>query len=253
MRCQALFAFALLSLALGGCAADESEDDAADESSDAITGGTETTERANTLGHLSIAYTNPSGSYTSSFCTATVVAANVVVTAAKCLEIEGQRWTTASARGWRGDFLLSPRAEGSFDRTSFAEIADVRVVDGQPGIALLKLDHALTKARPASLAAAAPRKGAQLSIYGYGCSQDGKADGMVTRKASFSWGTFWGTSLGCDRSGDIGAAVFDGSGKLTAVLGARANNMVFGTDVFVTIPSSSDAGRQISAAVAAWR
>lgn len=256
MNARALLAVTALTAVtalLAGCAAD-SEEDASDESGDAITGGRATSERLNTIGFLTVTHARNNVGQ-SKFCTATMVAPNVVVTAASCLQIDGASWTAGGAAGWSGDFLLSPQVEGTFTARDFAEVSDVRVVRGagRAGIAILKLDHALSKARPASLAATAPARGNALTIYGYGCTKSGEADAMASNKASFSWGSYWGTSLGCGRSADIGAAVFDGRGRLAAVLGDQANNIVFGDDVFVTTETGGGVGRQVGAAIAAWR
>ncbi|MCB9553081.1 MAG: trypsin-like serine protease [Myxococcales bacterium] len=158
-------------------------------------------------------------------CTATLVAPEVGLTAAHCVD-----FGTRDQPGRYGTFTLEPAAGGQrqfvIERYRSYSSGDL----GPADLALFRLATPVPAdvARPAPLAATLPGNGAPLTVFGYGCTQRNDGTDWRKRKASFPMGT--ATNHLCP--GDSGGPVFDDS--TGAVLRVNSGYYLdgFGTDIF---------------------
>lgn len=119
-------------------------------------------------------------------CTGTLVAPNVIVTAAHCENFESKLTV-----GNHGSFtvMATPTTDAW---TSTVDLVKVYNPSGAvtPDVALLRLATSVpdSVAHPARLAAAIPAQGTPVTLYGYGCTQLGSSVGMGTkRKLSYAF------------------------------------------------------------------
>lgn len=245
----------LLPLALlAGCAAPESSDaeDPA-EASDAIKAGSAASTHRQTVGHLFITRKTADGDMQLHSCTATLLAPNVVLTANACGTFYSWSWG-ASTQSHDASFFLE-------DVESRAVVIDAKTLmdpkypdDPAQALLLMKLDRSVRSATPAKLAAAAPSKGANVTIEGFGCDSS-----LCTELKSrdLTWAPTFGTSVG--EADDIGAPLFDQSGALVGVVGRfrdPAPALVLGRDLVVPIVSykgSNDFRAAVQSTLNAWR
>lgn len=158
-------------------------------------------------------------------CTATLVAPEVGLTAAHCVN-----FGTRDQPGRYGTFTLEPAAGGQrqfvIERYRSYSSGDL----GPADLALFRLATPVPAdiARPAPLAATLPTNGAPLTVFGYGCTRRNDGTDWRKRKASFPMGT--ATNHLCP--GDSGGPVFDDS--TGAVLRVNSGYYLdgFGTDIF---------------------
>ncbi len=163
---------------------------------------------------------------TISGCTATLVAPNVIITAAHCVDYRS---------GAYGDNFTIRRADGSVNRYRLVEI--ISYSRGQLGpndITLGRLDRNVPPevASPAPIASSDPAPGETLTIYGYGCTARGRGTDWQKRKFSFPMGT---TSRNlCP--GDSGGPVMTASGAVLRINSGYYTNS--GTDIFGHVPTN---------------
>lgn len=158
-------------------------------------------------------------------CTATLVAPEVGLTAAHCVN-----YGTREQPGNYGTFTLEPAAGGqrrfTIERYKSYSSGDL----GPSDLALFRLSSPVPAdvARPAPLAATYPGSGRPLTVFGYGCTQRNSGTDWRKRKASFPMGQ--NTNHLCP--GDSGGPVFDDDSG--AVLRVNSGYYLdgFGTDIF---------------------
>lgn len=149
-------------IALAGCVTDTSDADleTATEQTEPIIGGALTRERPE-VGMASFSW----GSY----CTATLIAPRVAITASHCV-----RYATRDVTGYYGSFRVDKQPSGSARYSIDRYRAFTGSGLGAPDVALLRLATAVPAdvATPAPLATAKPASRTPLTIYGYGCNDD---------------------------------------------------------------------------------
>jgi V8-like Glu-specific endopeptidase len=243
---RALLPVALL---LIGCAGASPEGDDASAASDAIVDGAETFE------HPEIGLFHNGGSY----CTATLIRANVVLTAAHCVTgghkdeaVTGYSFDVESS-------AASPATHFEIDRAYTIPVA--ADFDGTQNwrlkdIALLRLTTPVPAAlaQPLAVATSRPNPGDETAIYGFGCTSrvadanGHRPGGGVKRKAELAWHS---SSLGSGASTNVCPG--DSGGPWLDV----AANAVFGTtsgivnedDRFGDVPASA---AEINRVADAW-
>ena len=184
-----------------------------------IVGGRLTAERPE-VGSISM---NGSG------CTATLVAPDVVITAAHCLN-----YGTRRNRGDYGSFTIETRAaRRSFTVTQYVSFGrDL----GRDDVALLQLETPVPNvlAQPAAIATQAPAPGSTLTVYGYGCTHRAGNSDWQKRKASFAQGR--DSSYLCP--GDSGGPVFDETTGSVLRINSGYWMDSAGTDIYGDIPAN---------------
>ncbi len=226
MKAHALgLASLLLLLTVGGCAADTGEDDEGESQAAPIIGGSETRDTP-AAGIVNFSW----GSY----CTATLIAPRVAITASHCV-----RYATRDATGRYGSFTIDKQPSGSARYTVDRYRAFVGEGLGAGDVALLRLSTEVpsTVAIPAKLATSMPSNGARLTIFGYGCNDDWEhqTGGGTKRKFQYSYGTTLretlcpGDSGGPVRVDATGAVLLINSGWVSDFWGGKR-------DVFGEIP-----------------
>ncbi len=257
MRRARSLPLALASLALVACAAeaDAGGDDAATGGS-AIANGTPIDERSSTVGQLVYERQREDGAKQSNYCTATLVAPDVVLTAGKCLAFSQWLFGSTTAQP-RGLFLLGSNLD--LEKPIVPNVAGFEVV-GQTAndpllektLVLVRLTAPVPGARPATLATALPARGEATSIFGYGCSTKTWDDGVL-RTTKVTWGSLFGSSATCD-AGDRGAPLFDARGGLVGVVTDDGAGKLLGRDTIVAIPKTdeTDFAKAIGAILGSW-
>lgn len=155
-------------------------------------------------------------------CTGTLVAADVVLSAAHCFDY-------ASGERSVGDFVLDlPSGARAFPT---AEVEIFGDTTGPRDLALVRLAERVppSVARPARIAVAAPSRGETVTLWGYGCTarpepiQPTYPGGAIAsgaartkRRAAFAWDEH--SMHACP--GDSGGPVLDGFGAIVAVASA---------------------------------
>ena len=155
-------------------------------------------------------------------CTATLVAPDVIITAAHCVGYE-----THHNGGNLGQFNVE--VGNSFQSFPISKIISLGQELGANDIAVAKLSVNVPRdmAQPAPVAVQTPNIGNSLTVYGYGCTRrDGVTDGQK-REAHFTSGE--ASAVLCP--GDSGGPVFDNmSGSITRInsgyyLGGRGEDV----------------------------
>ena len=104
-----------------------------------------------------------------SYCTATLIAPRVAITASHCVE-----YASRDATGYFGSFRIDKAGSGSawFDIDRYRAFVGSGL--GAPDVALLRLANPVPAnvATPAPIATSKPSNGTPLTIYGYGCNDD---------------------------------------------------------------------------------
>ena len=163
---------------LTACAAAPEEDAPATDSS-AVIGGTETRE-APEVGKASFSW----GSY----CTATLIAPRVAITASHCVD-----YRTRDASGSFGRFYIEKAAGGTASYAIDRYRAFARDGLGDVDVALIRLRDAVPAdvATPARYATTGASNGTDLVLYGYGCNDnwEDQTGGGVKRKFNYDLGT----------------------------------------------------------------
>ncbi len=204
-----------------GCAADttmdalppEAPEPRLGERSDEIVGGTITSARPE-VGYIS-------------GCTATLVAPDVIITAAHCL---GYR--SATRRGSYGRFTILPASGGqrSFPIVRYRSYSRQL---GRDDVALMQLGEPVPDAlaTPAGLADAEPPSGAGLTIFGFGCTTRGRRSDW--RKRAFDFRQGERTSNLCP--GDSGGPVMTEDGRVLRINSGYYLDR-YGTDIYGMVP-----------------
>jgi hypothetical protein len=234
-----LRAFLPVALLMIGCADPAAEADDSSTTSDAIVDGAETFE------HPEIGLFHNGGSY----CTATLIRSNVVLTAAHCVTgghedeaVTGYSFdvkpsATSAATHFEIDRAYTIPVASDFDGTQAWRRKD---------IALLRLTTAVPAelAKPLAVATSRPSAGDATAIYGFGCTariadaNGHRPGGGVKRKAELAWHS---SSVGSGASTNVCPG--DSGGPWLDV----ATNAVFGTtsgivnedDRFGDVPASA--------------
>lgn len=166
----------------------------------------------------------------SSMCTATLIRADIVITAAHCLSYQ-----TRLNTGNHGQFIVeAPSGRVTYTIEQFVSLGSE---PGRDDIGLIKLSQPVPQsiARPVRLGSGAPSQGSQLTIYGYGCTERRNEGGSGSkRKVVFEQGT-QSTNL-CP--GDSGGPVFSRENNVVT----RINSAYFldnvGADIYGDIPAN---------------
>jgi hypothetical protein len=175
-------------------------------------------------------------------CTATLVAPEVIITAAHCLGFR-----TARSPGNYGEFTIYGRGGG--DRRSYRIDLYVSYSSGslgEPDVALMRLAEPVPRdvATPARLAPSDPPRGTSMSIWGFGCTRRGSSTDWQKRRYDFLEGA--GTNNLCP--GDSGGPVMTADGQVV-----RINSGYYagsgGGDIFGDVPANY--GR-LAAQLDAW-
>lgn len=157
------FSFLLIgvgTLALAGCAADSPDTETSLDQTEPVIGGAITRERPE-VGMASFSW----GSY----CTATLIAPRVAITASHCVG-----YTSRDATGRFGSFRIDKPTSGSTRYPIDRYRAFTGSGLGAPDVAILRLATPVPAeiATPAPLATTKPSNGTPLTIFGYGCNDD---------------------------------------------------------------------------------
>ena len=220
----------LVALTLVACAAPApaaEEEEAATDS--AIVGGTETLEMPE-VGD--IAYQNGG-----MFCTATVIAPKVVITAAHCFSY---RTADVSTEG----LVFQIQGAHTISSIGLAEVVSF-TTEAHPSendIAIVRLNSALpvSLARPIDLASAWPSWGTHFTMYGFGCTdRNTGAGGGKKQKVSFTYGPSFSAGWTGQHScpGDSGGSLIDTDHR--QIMGITSG-YVGGYDVFGNVPTHHD-------------
>lgn len=152
-------------------------------------------------------------------CTGTLVSSRTILTAAHCVSYTSEKPDGTK----RGVFVihLSPERSERFEIDgweSFGKKSEKRAKD----VALVHITKDVPRdiAKPSSIAPRAARRGAEMSIYGYGCTDRGThaSDGNK-RKFVFKLGT---TNVLCP--GDSGGPMFDETQNAVVAVNSAIRN-----------------------------
>ena len=225
-----------LALLMMGCTAESAE--STDATDDEIIEGAETFE------HPEVGMLHNGNSY----CTATLIRPNVLLTAAHCVTgghkdeaVTGYSWDLKPYPGVVFNYVIDRAytvpVAADFDNTQNWRLKD---------IALLRLTASVpaARAKPLAVATARPTAGADTIIYGYGCisrtpdANGHRPGGGLKRKADLAWHS---DVLGSGQSsrvcpGDSGGPWLDV--EAAAVFGTTSG-IVNGDDRFGDIPASA--------------
>jgi hypothetical protein len=160
-------------------------------------------------------------------CTATLVAPDVVVTAAHCVN-----YGTRMNSGQYGSFTIETRAERrSFSVTRYVSFGEQL---GSDDVAILQLGDVVPAdlASPAPVADRTPPAGSTLTVYGYGCTHRAANSDWQKRKASFQQGQQ--SSYLCP--GDSGGPVIDENSGAVVRINSGYYLDATGTDIYGDIP-----------------
>jgi V8-like Glu-specific endopeptidase len=173
-------------------------------------------------------------------CTATLVAANVAITAAHCMgygtrtNIGNYKTFTVNNNGQRNQYRVNRYR--SFSRGLGAN--DISILG-------LATDVPSDVARPAPLASQTPAEGTSLTVFGYGCTVIGRSGDGQKRKATYSQG---------DQAqhlcpGDSGGPVFNDETGAVARINSGYKLDRGRTDIYGHVPGIYD---QVRAQVEEW-
>lgn len=213
---------ALVVLALAGCVEDSIDLDP-NYTTDEVVGGTVTLDNPH-IGSIS-------------GCTATLVAPNVIITAAHCVDFRS---------GSYSDTFTIRKADGTTHRSRITEIVSYSRGELGPSditVGRLAADVPSSVATPAPLAAADPARGETITIYGYGCTRRGSGTDWQKRRFSFPMGT---TSRNlCP--GDSGGPVITPRGEVLRINSGYYTHT--GEDIYGHVPTYHS---RIVAQIARW-
>lgn len=165
-------------------------------------------------------------------CTATLIAPEVVISAAHCFGFR-----SATNLGNYAQFTIeSPVGTRRYAVQRYVSFSRGDLGDDDVALAQLAERVPAEVARPAPLAETEPSQGSALSVWGYGCTQRGANTDWQKRRASFEQGER--TNHLCP--GDSGGPVFDD--ERGAVLRINSGYWFdgFGTDIFGLVASNHD-------------
>lgn len=223
-------------LVVAGCAAD-AEVDTASEATEPVIGGVVTRDRPE-VGIVNFNW----GSY----CTATLIAPTVAITAGHCV-----KYMTRDTTGSYGNFRIdkSPTGSARYAVDRFRSYAHDGV--GSLDVALLRLATAVPAdvATPAPIATSRPSNGTALTLYGYGCNDDWEhqTGGGTKRNFHYALGTTLRDTL-CP--GDSGGPVrVDSTGAVLLINSGWVSSGGDKHDVFGEVPQYAS---KINAQISAW-
>ncbi len=173
-------------------------------------------------------------------CTATLVAPDVVITAAHCTG-----FTTGTGPGAYYQFTIRKSASEAYRYTVDRYRSYARAL-GANDITLMHLSSAVpaSVATPAGLTSSTPAAGAPLSVFGYGCTARGYATDAIKRRYDFAQGDF--TNQLCP--GDSGGPVITDTG-LVARINSGYWQSAQGGDIFGDVAANYDS---LVAQIEAW-
>jgi hypothetical protein len=241
-----LLSAGLVLLTLGGasigCAG---EDDDASSSDDAIVNGSDKTYEHPEVG----AFYTAGG-----LCTGTLIAADVVVTAAHC--IPGSENENVETAGYTFKIWTAPQQGHEFKVDRQRSLLSGSDFAGPPeswraqDILLLRLKDPVPAvlARPAKIATRWPTAGNRIAIFGFGCTDRATREGSgIKRKAESAWAagatpTATGTNNLCP--GDSGGPLMNLDNSGGALLGTNSGHGAQG-DHFGDLPKNRARIREI--------
>lgn len=173
-------------------------------------------------------------------CTGTLVAPEVVITAAHCVS-----YGSATSPGNYGSFTV--QGAGGSSRYTVRRYVSFSRELGTADIALIQLAERVPAevAEPRPLALVTPANGTALSIWGYGCTERNTRTDWRKRYVDFTEGQ--ATNNLCP--GDSGGPVIDESTGAVLRINSGYYHDNFGTDIFGHVPTYYDGVR---AQVDAW-
>ena len=170
-------------------------------------------------------------------CTATLVASDVLITAAHCVNYASSDYSQHTFR-----------IDGLDGRAHIYGVERYRSLDqrlGDNDIAIVRLAEPVPEsvAKPVPIASDQPADGESLTVYGYGCTDWGRSPDGQKRKASFAMGGPSDTLC----PGDSGGPVFDD--QRNAVLRINSGQWNQSRDIFGIVPPNYS---RIREQIAAW-
>lgn len=174
-------------------------------------------------------------------CTGTLVAPDVVITAAHCVS-----YNSRTNAGNYGTFTVN-KADGGTERYPMQRYRSFSRQLGTGDIAVIQLGQRVPAevAEPRPLAPVTPPDGTALSVWGYGCTERGFRTDWRKRYADFTEGQR--TNHLCP--GDSGGPVIDESTGAVLRINSGYYHDNFGTDIFGHVPTYFD---QVHAQVVEW-
>jgi hypothetical protein len=217
----ALSALALAAVLASGCAAENVDSEPEGESSDAIIGGDST-------------YFYPAVGVTvngsSTGCSATLVAPDVILLAAHCFDA-----VRTTITPWQ--FEIRKSATQTFRYPTGRGWVLDRGGAGEDDVALLRLETPVPSsvARPLALAREYPASGNKMRMIGFGCTARGGGGAGTKRMISFAWGENKDASCPGDSGGALVA--YPSSQIVGVTSGYNTGN---GDDLFGWVPKHYD-------------